>query len=39
MKPDAIDSMLQVIGQVRKTFPFEQSETQICADSCKGCHK
>lgn len=37
MKPDTTTAMLQLIAQVRKSFPFEQAEAQICNGPCHGC--
>ena len=37
MKPDVATTMLQLIAQVRKSFPFGQAEAQICAGPCHGC--
>lgn len=37
VKPDVTTAMLQLIAQVRKSFPFGQAEAQICAGPCHGC--
>lgn len=37
MKPDAIEAMAHLISQIRSTFPFGQSSTQIRAGPCQGC--
>jgi hypothetical protein len=37
MKPSTDRAMLQLIGQIRETFPFDRPEAQLCAGPCQGC--
>lgn len=39
IKPSCKDAMLSLIIRVRKEFPFEKPESQICGTSCIGCPK
>ncbi|MCW8933218.1 MAG: hypothetical protein OQK98_00705 [Gammaproteobacteria bacterium] len=40
MKPKADIVMVDIIQQIRATFPFELSEEALCAESCSyGCPK
>ncbi|WP_372882621.1 hypothetical protein [Psychromonas sp.] len=38
-KPDCKTAMLNIILLVKKDFPFDNPEVQICGDSCVGCPK
>lgn len=37
MKPDSPTAMRQLIGQVRRTLPFDQPEARVCEGPCEGC--
>lgn len=40
MKPKTDVVMINIIQQIRETFPFELSEEELCADTCSyGCTK
>ena len=37
MKPKRDQAMLQLIEDIRETFPFESSEANICTGQCNSC--
>ncbi len=37
MKPDAATAMRQLIDEIRRRFPFDRPEAQVCAGPCQGC--
>ncbi|PKH04493.1 hypothetical protein CXF72_00795 [Psychromonas sp. MB-3u-54] len=38
-KPDCKTAMLNIITLVKEYFPFEDSNINICGDTCVGCPK
>lgn len=38
-KPDRATAMLNIIELVKRDFPFEDPNRQVCGDTCIGCPK
>lgn len=37
MKPDTRTAMRDLIGEIRRTLPFDAPEAQVCGERCDGC--